>query len=212
MFDFSTLKALTVPEGSVKKITVDGEVKWTKAEAEFSYTPIDYIQFTGSQRIDTGIICNRDTKIEVKFARESASDKYLLGVRDSANAKSITAYLTSSGAWRFGNTYASFSPQVNTIYEAVLSKSGLTVNSSKYSFGTTVNSFETIATLTLGSARSTSGALTSPQFVGKMYYFRMYNGDNLVLDYAPVVRNDGVYGFFDNVSGEFKGSETSTPF
>lgn len=212
MVDFSSIKSITIPEGSVKSITVDGLKVWNKPSQENEYTPINYIQFTGSQRIDTGIICNQNTKIEFKFTRESSDAKYMMGVRDSANTKSITAYLTSGGAWRFGNTYALFSPQLNTVYSAVLSKDGLYINNTRYKYGTTVKSFETIETLTIGSARSRSGSLTSPQFIGKMYYFRVYNDDELILDYVPVVNSAGVVGFLDNVSGEFKPSETATPF
>lgn len=212
MLDFSTLKALTVPEGSVNKITVDGELKWVKPEAEITYTPIEYIQFTGSQRIDTGIICDQNTKIRLMFTTDTSSAKYLYGVRDSANEKSVTAYLTKNGAWRFGNTYASFSPAQGQVYSVVVNKDGVYIDGTKYKYGSTVKNFQAIASLTLGSARTSSGALALPQFIGKLYFFRVDNGNNVLINYQPVLRSDGVYGFLDKVSGEFRGSDTSTPF
>ena len=65
------------------------------------YKRVDYINFTGEQIVDTGVICNRNTKLCVLFTREKSTQHYLYGVASSDNTASVTAYL--GGSWRFGN-------------------------------------------------------------------------------------------------------------
>lgn len=53
-----------------------------------------------------------------------------------------------------------------------------------------------------------------PGFIGKMYYFRIYNSDDTLLrNLVPAVRRaDNVVGFYDMVGNQFYPSETSTAF
>ena len=207
--DLANVKKLTIPEGVVSKIIVNDIYVW---EAATTYTPIEYIQFTGTQDIDTGITCNQNTKIEIKFTRENSESRWLYGVRNSANTSSVTAYLGSDGAWRFGGAYKGYTIPLNKVCTMVIDKNGITYNgtTNKYSSGS-VGTFTSNATLTLGSARNNSGTYGSPQFIGKIYSFKMYDGSILVADYIPSISSDGEYGFYDNVSKEFKASR-SQPF
>ena len=40
------------------------------------YRRADYIQFTGDQIVDTGAICNQNTKIQLAFTREKSTQHY----------------------------------------------------------------------------------------------------------------------------------------
>lgn len=202
MLDFSGVKALTIPEGSVKKITRGTTVLWEKP-SEMNVTLLEYIQFNKDMVFDTGIICTEATKIETKITREDSNAAYFYGARNSANTASVTAYMSSSGAWRFGNTYKNFTLTTNKEYTVVVDKSGITMNGTKNSYVATVKAFTANASLIIGSSRSTAGALASAQFIGKVFYFRMYSGDTLLIDWVPAQRSDGVYGFWDNVSNIF---------
>lgn len=210
--DLTGVKKLTIPEGIVKKISVDGIPVWEEVTNEVTYTPIDYIQFTGVQDIDTGIICNQNTKIEIQFTRENSESRWLYGVRNSNSTASVTAYLSSSGAWRFGGAYRNYSIPLNEMCTMVIDKNGTIRNgtSNNYASGS-VGTFTANGTLTLGSARNNNGTYGSPQFIGKIYSFKMYDGSTLVADYVPSISSDGEYGFYDNVSKEFKLSR-SQPF
>lgn len=186
----------------MKSIHVDGALLWKKAE-QTEITILEYLQFNANMVFDTGVICTQDTKIEVNFTRESSTAQYLYGVRTTNNTASVTGYLTSSGAWRFGNTYRNATTSQNEDYTIVVSKSGLTINESSYKFVATVKNFTCPYTLTIGSARTTSGAKSSPQFVGKIYYFKMWDGDSLILDLVPASNSNGVHGFLDRVTNTF---------
>ena len=90
----------------------------------------DYIQFTGEQTIDTGIICNQNTKIQLAFTRERSTQHYLYGVASSDNTASVTAYL--GGSWRFGNKSATKTPTTNAdmIYSGLIHKTTVTITGS----------------------------------------------------------------------------------
>lgn len=174
------------------------------------YTPVYYIQFTGEQTIDTGIVPNQDTRIEITFTREASDAMYLYGVRSTNNTASITAYLNASGAWRFGSTYENITPAVRADYHnAVQDKSGVTLNGTAYSYKAAVGDFTAKTTLTIGSARTTDGSYGEPSYVGKISAVRIYNGDNLVFNGLPYKNAAGVYGLFDMISNTFKTSITS---
>lgn len=173
------------------------------------YTRVSYIQFTGEQTIDTGIICNQNTKLKVVFTREKSAQHYLFGVASTDNTASVTAYL--GGSWRFGNksTTKTLTTNEDMVYSGVLDSSQMTITGSKTAISS-VNDFETIGSLLLGTCRSSSGSIPSPQFIGKVYLFEMWQGEEKVLKLIPVVNKNGVYGFLDEVSGEFFTSITDT--
>lgn len=174
------------------------------------YTRVDFIQFTGEQVVDTGIICNQNTKLQTYFTREHSSQKYLYGVASDDNTASFTAYL--GGSWRFGNKYAT--KPCGTIsdyvgYGTFVSNTQISVTGSVSTISG-VNDFETVGSLLIGTCRSADGAVGSPQFVGKIFFFSMWNGEEQVLKLIPAIK-DGVYGFWDDVSKTFLTSTTDTP-
>ena len=204
MIDFSTVKEIVIPQGKVQNISANGAIIWQQQKAEEEYTFPEYLMFNADMVFDTGIYCTQNTKIDVRFTNENSNARYLYGARTTNNTASITAYLTSSGAWRFGNTYRNLTiKNSTTIHNVVVSKDGVDFDGNSYKFGTTVNTFTCPWTLTVGSARTTSGAKSSAQFIGKIYHFRMYDGEVLILDWIPCVKSDGTRGFYDNVTGKF---------
>lgn len=214
--DFTGVTAVTIPEGNVLKVTrkSDGTVLWEKpasGDLPAGYTRVEYILFTGEQTVDTGIVPDYNTQIEVVFVKTQSSAMYLYGVRTSGNTASVTAYLTSSGAWRFGNQSRNLTLSANVKHATIQSKSGINVDGKLTSYSTTTPSFTAPYALTIGSGRTTAGGYGDPTFVGKIYDFKMYSNNVLTAEYIPCRNPGGVYGFWDKVSGSFKGSVTSTP-
>lgn len=177
-------------------------------EAGSEYTRVGYIQFTGEQTIDTGIICNKNTKIKVVFTREKSAQHYLFGVASSDNTASVTAYL--GGSWRYGNKAITktLTTSEDMVYSGVLDSSQITITASKSTISG-VNDFETVGSLLIGTCRSASGNVGSPQFDGKIYSFEMWEGETQVLKLIPAIKDD-IYGFWDDVSKTFFTSITDT--
>lgn len=175
------------------------------------YSVVDFIEFNGSQMIDTGFIGNQDTEVNVCFTRENSLQRYLLGCASSDNTAALTIYL--GGSWRFGSKSASKS--VSTIHEkltytAIINKTNLTLSGAITSISG-VSNFETIGTILLGGCRSSNGNLPATLFSGKVFYFIMWQGGEQILKLVPVVSNEGIYRFFDMVSKTFFDSITDTP-
>lgn len=191
-------------------VTATGGGGSADPELPEGYIRCDYIQFTGKQTIDTGIICNQNTKIKAEFSREKSSQHYLLGVASSNNTASVTAYL--GGSFRFGNKSASkiLNTNEDMIYSVILSNSEITITDSKTTISE-VNDFETVGTLQLGGCRNSSGTDGAAQFEGKIPFFTMWEGNVQVLKLVPVVNSEGQYRFWDMVSKTFFDSITDTP-
>lgn len=174
------------------------------------YKRCDFIYFSEEQIVDTGVVCNQNTKLCVLFTREKSSQHYLYGVASSNNTASVTAYL--GGSWRFGNKSSTKTPATNAdmIYSGVVDSSKITITGSAATISG-VNEFETVETLLIGSCRGSDGSIGSAQFEGKILMFAIWQGDEQVLKLIPVVSTDGVYRFYDEVSGNFFDSITDTP-
>lgn len=174
------------------------------------YQRCDYIQFNDAQIVDTNIICNQNTRISLYFTREVSSQQYLYGVASSNNTASVTAYL--GGSWRFGSKSASkalgtVSPDIG--YGACVSASEISVTGSVTTISGLAD-FETIGTLLIGTCRSAEGDAGEPQFVGKIFFFAIYNGDEQVRHLVPVTDGSS-YRFWDSVSKTFYDSITDVP-
>ena len=168
-----------------------------------------YIYFSGAQTVDTNVICNKNTKIQLAFTRERSSQHYLYGVASSDNTASVTAYL--GGSWRFGNKSITKTVTTNAdmIYSVTVTASTITITGSASTISGT-STFETVGSLLLGACRNGNGTVGASQFIGKVLFFSMWEGTEQVLHLTPVT--DGTtYRFYDMVSNTFFDSITDTP-
>lgn len=194
-----------------KDIIITAEGGGGDSELPSGYSRVDFIEFSGDQLVDTGIIGNQDTQISASFTWGNATQNHLFGCASSDNTASVTSYM--NGSWRFGNKSVTKTVNKNNTilpYAALVNKSriGITGNNTSISG---VNDFETIGTMLLGGARSSNGALPGSGLVGRVFYFNLWQGDEQVMKLVPVVSADGVYRFWDMVSKTFFDSITDTP-
>ena len=80
--DWSQVTSLTIPEGSVKQVSVNGVVLWKKGPSPSDYTQLEYIESTGTQWIDTGIATNNnDLGFMLEAMPLTSADVYPIGSR-----------------------------------------------------------------------------------------------------------------------------------
>ena len=176
-------------------------VKGNEIRVTDDYELIDAVAFDEDKGFDTGYYGNETTTINVMFARTDISGAdYLYGC---STGDRLTAYLPASNAgyWRYGNAYKSFSTASKKIYVADIRPKGIYLDGG----GGTISpsAFTTSWTLPLGGHKGSGGKITT-NYQGYVYFFRMWHGDELLLDWYPCRRkSDGEEGFWDCVSQTF---------
>lgn len=165
------------------------------------YEAIDYVTFKADKLFDAGII-DSNNKIEVLFERsETTKTPYLYGVITSPHTASVTAYLSSSGSWRFGSSYKGLTTTTTKMYKVEISNGTAVMDFTSSTF--TKSTFTTPDTLVVGGSRAASGS-TSKSYNGYIYYFRIKKGSTVLADWYPCRRkSDGEEGFWDCVSQTF---------
>ena len=165
------------------------------------YEIVDTVSFNNDKAFDTNYYGNNTTYIDVMFARTDISGAdYLYGC---STGNRLTAYLPASGTgyWRYGDAYKTLNTASKKIYSANISPKSIYLDGG----GGTISpaAFTTSWTLPLGGHKGSNGNITKT-YQGYVYYFRMWHGDYLLLDWYPCKRkSDGVEGFWDCVSQTF---------
>lgn len=183
-----------------------------------TYSPIEYLQFTGTQYIDTGAIVDSNTGFDITFEvlnGQSSSPYYnLFGVRgnDSSGGTGET-----QNFFRIDTIPVDSNSGTEFKYGSTVYNSGIT-NTSKIN----IKLLNKVYTKPNGSTITLSGTITSglPMYIGcinkageaygnkasmKLYRFKIYNGSTLAHDFIPVQRiSDKVLGLYDLKTSTFK--------
>lgn len=167
---------------------------------------IEYLECSGVQYIDTGIIGTQNTKIEAKvfLGTPNNSYMYVYGCRGD-NSHSITFCGGSGVNCRFGNQTVVNTTQNDTLYTVIQDKNKITINGVSNNYGT-VSDFTTPTNLYLMRADTTGYDL-----IGKFYYCKIWDGNTLVRDFIPVRIQQTGY-MYDRVSGQLFGNSGTDDF
>lgn len=182
------------------------------------YEELEYLEATGIQYIDTGILAGSDIKAEVKYKPTNTSAAYCaLGGRDFSSGDNRNAFgiwANVSGKTRFDFQSAS-----------VLSTLGSSTSSWNIAIKDGVKNYfngtqeESNTTTTFASTRNMylfamfSGSSVTGNMVGSIAYCRIWKAGVLVRDFIPAKRNsDSVIGMYDRVSGTFFTNSGSDDF
>ena len=179
------------------------------------YTPLAYIESTGTQYIDTGWIPNIDSKIEVSFEPLDTNSTYYpiscirtsdsklifeLFIRNKENA----AYSINGGEQYNSRNFEGIQNAILTTDKFILN--GITIQTgSKPTIGTSYSCY------VIGY--NNGGSVDSRHMSCKLYAFKGFNLNTLALDYRPARRDsDGVIGMYDLVSKTFKNNSGTGTF
>ncbi len=222
MIDFSTLKALVIPEGEVKRIDIGGETVWEKVSADFRelYQRVEYItRKAGGGWFRTDFIANNTSGLELSFSVPSFSDTATMGSRasGSTNGRCYIFYPRAATVGYIGwNTAQSWSVSTtaNTMYttrlnwlnsrKAVILNADGTTKATKSVSGTLVQQTSPIDICTYngGNGRAMS-----------IYGARLSQDGEVVRDYLPCYRkSDGEIGLMEMISGQFIPSQVANGF
>lgn len=191
-----------------------------------TYSPIEYLQFTGTQYIDTGAIVDSNTGFDITFEvlNGQSGDPYynLFGVRgnDSSDGAGETqnffridtiAVDSNSGTeFKYGSTvYNSGIKDTSKINIKLLNKVYTKPDGSTITVTGTITTGLSMYIGCINKAGAAYGNLASM----KVYRFKIYNGSTLTHDFIPVQRvSDKVLGLYDLKTSVFKTNLASGVF
>ncbi len=179
------------------------------------YTPIEYLESTGTQWIDTGLIVTNNMHYDISFVVTDIINDgtSLLGSRN-----------TSSGGAGFNIGYNSNKTITVDFFGAAINDRWLTNITIKQNkkYRVKIENKETILyeeSFIVGSHTFTSNGTTSLPLLlctlnnagavvqraspMRFYFLKVYNNDSLVRDLIPVLDGAGTPCMFDRVTGQF---------
>ena len=203
--DWSQVTALTIPEGSVKQVSVNGVVLWKKGSSPSDYTQLEYIESTGTQWIDTGIATtNNNLGFMLEAMPLTSADVYPMGSRATDGGtrffgvRSRASTIFSYG-WSFYSTATASQSYVNV--RTTMSLNWL--NSKKATIGDDSNDLTT-ANIANGRNITLFGINGQLLWKGRIYRAQISEGNEIIANFIPVMRNsDSKVCMRDTVTGQF---------
>ena len=176
------------------------------------YIPVDYIEFTGTQYIDSGVktlnASNFNIRIDYQRTNIDNADACLFGQRQFGKFTNMyNTYYESA----YGNTYSGSANDYNRNV-VLMTDTGIYKNGEQLLSGT-ISSISSSYSALIGAFSEDSGANAKWFYKGKMYRLTINSGGALVRDFTPCIREaDGVAGLFDNANNIFYPNNGSGTF
>ena len=173
---------------------------------------LEYIESSGTQYIDTLYMPNTYTSIEMKASNfsddsfaASPTGTWLCGARQGYLNRAFGFYYNQSSRqmyYAFGNQMPNVS--YNSLYdgEKVIKadSTGLYIDNTLL-VRMTSNAFTSPVTLLLFALNNNGSAISRTSY--RLHYFKILEGDTIIMDLIPIVDKSGVACMYDKVSGEF---------
>jgi len=166
-----------------------------------NYIPIEYLESTGTQYIDTGFTPTTQTKVYIKYLIKNfnSSSGYIAiyGSKDTGN-KGI--FVNWAEHWYVNNVYQQINLPVetNVNYEDTLYGTTWVHNAISYTVSP-------VAANSLNIFLFARNANNTPERIGSLQIFicKIYDNNTLVRDFIPVLDENNVPCMFDMVEGKF---------
>ena len=169
------------------------------------YIPVEYLESTGTQYIDTGVVANEKTEAEIQFLTDSPSYLFFVstggwssnnfGLIVSKTVKTVNFYMNCDGYTDIG---------LITEGNLKLLLSGIYLNDAPVEITRGVipspTAFTTKYTIPLFGGNN-SGTISSTK--NKVYFFRLWQDGILVRDFIPVLDKYGTPCMYDKVEQKF---------
>lgn len=178
---------------------------------------LEYVQFTGTQFIDTGYNPNGETRVVLDIYLDQNQPTAnngivsIFGGRTSTTASSFTLWRLSSSQFRYDykNTLNTINLSATGDFSIDANKNIIKINSTTKTV--TKSTFQSTHSLRLGSTYTNTGSPYNDsnfndlrRFSGKVYSMKIYDNGTLVRDLKPVKDlKTGQIGFYDILSGIF---------
>ena len=175
------------------------------------YIPLEYIESTGTQYIDTGFKPNQDTRIICELGgAPRTTEQHLFGSRTSTGSSDKFLFLAAGDSESYRSDYYNNNVSISTSFDF---SSRFTVDKNKNqtflngTLAATNNSgnFSSAYNVFL-LASNTSGTPSIAKSGARLYSAKIYDNGTLVRDFIPCQTTSGEIGLWDDVNGVFYGN------
>lgn len=206
-----SIKSLYLGAKSYAKAYLGEKLVFNKIKKPY-YCEVEYIESTGTQYIDTGIIGNGEFEVSYKFRKTNADKKntIIAGAR-SATQHLILGQITENNKFTYGylNNYTTLSSVIieqNKDYEVKISyKNGsqiVTINGVNVASSNWSGEEKTDLNILLFKRNFYSDNDKLNSFIGRIYLCKIIQNGTLVRDFIPCLLN-GEVGMWDKVNKVF---------
>ncbi len=164
-----------------------------------NYTPVEYIESTGSQYIDTGYYANQNTGVKARLFIVHS------GVHAGIFGGATYGLFVSSGhmyyAFKNNARFYVNPPYGQAVWDIAINKNACSINIDTNTYGVTATSnisFVDPETMCVFKKKDREYVC-----LYKLYYFQIYDDDVLVRDFIPVVDSKGVACLYDKIEHKF---------
>lgn len=178
------------------------------------YQNVEFIQSTGSQTINTGYYATVNTKIELQAmiteTNRLSEWTQITGARNSyrhSSALQVGYYLVNDYLHiDYGTNGTTFGNNANIIYRnqifyVKVENNNHIINDTT---GTNLGTFSGTSSYPLWIFDENNAGSMERRFVGRIYYYKIYENNNLERDYVPCYRkSDNKVGLYDLINGTF---------
>ena len=186
---------------------------------ESNYIPVEYLESTGTQWIDTGVNAETGVSCELKASyTKLKGNATLLGASKDPNRFYLVNIDNPSLRWSmgYGNYYLSEGkPEVNVVYQInvdlLKNKQSVTVDGEvviSQNLELEINLKENLYLFAL----NLNGAAANYDTGKRVYNLKLYDNDILVRDFIPVLDKEGTPCMYDKVEGKFYYNQGSGQF
>lgn len=174
------------------------------------YKRLEYIQSSGTQKIDTGFKPNNNTKITADAEYISSDGTYpaLFGARNGGSQQFWLFWGGSAFISRYNTSDITVAATPTDRHQFTLNKNVLSIDGSSATGATAT--FQSNYNAYLFSVNA-SGS-TSYYCKARLYSCQIYDNGTLVRDFIPCQKSDGTVGLWDDVNGVFYGNAGTGAF
>ncbi len=183
------------------------------------YTILNYIQSSGTQYIDTGVIGKSGVRVSLDFSVISGdlNDCIVIGCAPASYSPRIYPVATQSGKWAYGyldwfnsNSAATIGQRYSVDTQLLQNSQSMTVNKSAVVTSTSSNSVDVGINMFLFGA-NIGGSYQSYGSI-RVYSCKIYENSTLVRDFIPCINSSGSIGMYDLVTDTFYGNSGTDTF
>lgn len=171
-----------------------------KSKIPEEYQEIKYIESTGTQYIDTGLVPSVNHSFSIKFSVGYLGNCVAFGSRTSGNYASslnqIYLNVTNNNEIKLFNIFGTNDLVLNDNVEANTIFTYKNIQNNNFQLSSPSQPYYIFTLNNMGSPSTISNI--------KMYYFKIYDNNILVRDFVPCYRkSDNVIGLYDKVNSVF---------